>query len=60
MAVFECHRIPVLCHDLIGREISDDEIELMANKCSNNGANTQGMLKVLKKEDMINIYKMAR
>ncbi len=59
-AFYKSIGMPTNIHDLIGREISDDEIELMANKCSNNGTRTQGMLKVLKKEDMIKIYQMAR
>lgn len=52
--------MPVNIHELIGREITDAEIEEMADKCSNYGAGTVGCLKVLKREDMVNIYKMAK
>ena len=52
--------MPTNIHDLIGKEITDAEIEEMADKCSNYGKNTAGCLKVLTREDMINIYKMAR
>ena len=52
--------MPVNIHELIGREITDSEIEEMADKCSNYGANTVGCLKELKREDMVAIYKMAK
>lgn len=52
--------MPVNIHELIGRKITDAEIEEMADKCSNYGANTVGCLKELKREDMVAIYKMAK
>lgn len=52
--------MPTNIHDLIGKDITDAEIEEMADKCSNYGKNTAGCLKVLSREDMVNIYKMAR
>ncbi len=52
--------MPVNIHELIGREITDAEIEEMADKCSNYGVNTVGCLKELKREDMVAIYKMAK
>lgn len=52
--------MPTNIHDLIGKEITDAEIEEMADKCSNYGKNTAGGLKVLTREDMVNIYKMAK
>lgn len=52
--------MPTNIHDLIGKEITDAEIEEMADKCSNYGKNTAGALKVLTREDMVNIYKMAK
>ena len=52
--------MPTNIHDLIGKEITDAEIEEMADKCSNYGTTTAGCLKVLHREDMVNIYKMAR
>ena len=52
--------MPTNIHDLIGKDITDAEIEEMADKCSNYGKNTAGALKVLTREDMVNIYKMAK
>ena len=57
---FESIGMPTNIHDLIGREITDTEIEEMADKCSNGGTSTIGGLQLLKKEDMIEIYKMAK
>ena len=57
---FESIGMPTNIHDLIGREITDAEIEEMADKCSNGGTSTIGGLQILKKEDMIEIYKMAK
>lgn len=47
-------------HELIGKEISEEEIQIMADKCSNYGKNTMGGLMELTREDMVNIYRMAR
>lgn len=52
--------MPTNIKELIGRDITDEEIELMADKCSDGGTSTIGGLKVLTKNDMISIYKMAR
>ncbi len=52
--------MPVNIHELIGREITDAEIEEMADKCSNYGKSTVGCLKVLSREDMVAIYRMAK
>ncbi len=52
--------MPTNIHDLIGREITDAEIEEMADKCSNYGTTTIGALKVLSRDDMAAIYKMAK
>ena len=52
--------MPVNIHELIGRDITDAEIEEMADKCSNYGQQTVGCLKVLTRDDMVNIYKMAK
>ncbi|MBQ0060268.1 MAG: iron-containing alcohol dehydrogenase [Bacteroidales bacterium] len=57
---FESIGMPTNIHDLIGKEITDAEIEEMALKCSNGGKGTVGSLKVLNMQDMINIYKMAK
>ena len=52
--------MPINIKELIGRDITDEEIKEMTRKCSRNYQRTCGCLKVLKAEDMENIYKMAR
>ena len=52
--------MPINIHELIGRDITDDEIREMTRKCSRDNTITRGQLRVLKAEDMENIYKMAR
>lgn len=52
--------MPTSIHELIGREITDAEIEEMALKCSNGGNGVIGGLMVLSFADMVQIYKMAR
>ena len=52
--------MPINIHELIGREITDDEIKEMVRKCSWDGKNTQGSFKVLGTKDMEAIYRMAR
>ncbi|MBR6285575.1 MAG: iron-containing alcohol dehydrogenase [Bacteroidaceae bacterium] len=57
---FESIGMPTSIHALINKEISDSEIETMADNCSTGDTQTVGGLKVLRKADMIEIYKMAR
>ncbi len=52
--------MPINIKELIGRDITDDEIKEMTRKCSRDYTSTCGALKVLKAEDMEAIYKMAR
>jgi alcohol dehydrogenase YqhD (iron-dependent ADH family) len=52
--------MPINIKELIGKDISDEEIKEMVRKCSRNNTITCGNLKVLKAEDMEAIYKMAR
>ena len=52
--------MPTRIHELLGREITDDEIREMARKCSHDGTLRMGGFKVLAREDMEAIYKMAR
>jgi alcohol dehydrogenase YqhD (iron-dependent ADH family) len=52
--------MPINIHELIGRDITDEEIKEMARKCSRNYKSTQGRFKVLNAEDMENIYQMAK
>lgn len=52
--------MPTSIHELLGREVSDDEIRLMANKCCVNGKLVLGNFKKLGEQDLINIYTAAR
>ena len=52
--------MPVSIHELIGRQITDAEIEEMADKCSRGGTFEIGGMKRLGRGDMVNIYRMAR
>ncbi len=52
--------MPINIKELIGRDITDDEIKEMTRKCSRDYQATCGALKTLKAEDMEAIYKMAR
>ena len=58
--VYHAIGMPINIKELIGRNITDDEIREMTRKCSRNYTATCGALKVLKAEDMEAIYKMAR
>ncbi len=52
--------MPTSIHELIGRDITDEEIQLMARKCSHDDGRTIGGFKALDRHDMEEIYKMAR
>ena len=52
--------MPINIKELIGRDITDEEISEMTRKCSRDYTSACGCLKVLKAEDMEAIYKMAR
>ena len=52
--------MPVNIKELIGKDITDEEIKEMARKCSRDYKATCGGLKVLSADDMEAIYKMAR
>ena len=52
--------MPINIHELIGRDITDEEIKEMVRKCSQDYTITQGSFKVLHPEDMEAIYQMAR
>jgi hypothetical protein len=56
------HKIgmPINIHELLGREITDAEIDVMVDKCSRGGTLTLGGIEILKAEDMRAIYNMAR
>ena len=52
--------MPINIKELIGKDISDEEIQEMTRKCSRDYTATCGCLKVLNAADMEAIYKMAR
>ena len=51
--------MPINIKQLVGRNVTDAEIEEMADKCTNGNTITVGGLIKLTKEDIINIYKLA-
>lgn len=51
--------MPTGIEQLIGRKVTDEEIIVMANKCSHNCKQTVGNFKKLAYNDMIEIYKLA-
>ena len=58
--IYHAIGMPINIKELIGKDISDDEIKEITRKCSRDYTSTCGGLKVLKAEDMEAIYKMAR
>ena len=52
--------MPINIKELIGKDITDEEIKEMTRKCSRDYTATCGRLKVLHAADMEAIYKMAR
>lgn len=52
--------MPVNIHELLGREVTDEEIEIMVDKCSRGGTITVGTCEVLDIPEMRDIYRMAR
>ncbi len=56
------HKIgmPTNIHELLGREITDNEIEEMVEKCSRGGTLTLGAMEKIDTDDMRAIYRMAK
>lgn len=52
--------MPINIRELIGRDITDEEIKEMTRKCSRDYQRTIGCFKVLNADDMEAIYRMAR
>src|SRR5574344_851133 len=52
--------MPTSIKELIGKDITEAEIQEMAAKCSNNGLKRIGNFKKLQMEDMVQIYQMAK
>lgn len=62
-AVEEFYRqigMPTSIHELLGREITDEEIDTMVEKCSRGGTITLGAMEVLDAQAMRDIYLLAR
>ncbi len=62
-AVEEFYRqigMPTSIHELLGRDITDQEIDTMVEKCSRGGTITVGAMEVLDAQAMRDIYLMAR
>ena len=57
---FESIGMPTSIHTLLGKEVSEEEILDMADKCTRGDTHTVGGLKILGKEDVIAIYRMAK
>ena len=52
--------MPTTIKELLGRDVTDEKIELMADKCSRGNTITVGTLERLGREEMVKIYKMAK
>ena len=52
--------MPTSIHELIGRKVTEKEIDIMVDKCSRGGTIALGALEVLKTDDMRKIYEMAQ
>lgn len=64
IAAFEAHLrslgMPVNLTELLGRRISEEEVQKLAHGCSFQGTRTIGTLRLLDEEDMAEIYRRAR
>ncbi|MCH3916799.1 MAG: iron-containing alcohol dehydrogenase [Spirochaetia bacterium] len=58
--VIESIGLPTDLHHLLGKTPTDEEIELLSERCSFNGTRTIGNIKKLDKEDIRSIYRSAR
>ena len=52
--------MPTNIHELLGREITDDEIEVLVDKCSRGNTITIGAFEVLGADEMRAIYRLAK
>lgn len=59
-AFFNSIGMPTDIHTLIGRDLTDAQIEEMTDKCTKSDTITVGGLKILRKADVAEIYRMAR
>lgn len=59
-AFFNSIGMPTDIHTLIGKDLTDAQIEELADKCTKSDTITVGGLKILRKADVAEIYRMAR
>ncbi len=52
--------MPTNIHELLGREVTDDEIEVLVDKCSRGKTITIGAMEVLGADEMRAIYRLAK
>jgi alcohol dehydrogenase YqhD (iron-dependent ADH family) len=52
--------MPTNIHELLGREITYDEIDILVEKCSRGGTITLGAMEVIDQQAMREIYQMAK
>jgi hypothetical protein len=57
---FSAIGMPISISELLGRVITDEEINTLADRCSRGGTITVGAMEVLDREAMRTIYQMAR
>lgn len=58
-AFFKSIGMPISIPELVGRQITEDEINIMVDKCSRGGKITVGAMEIIATEDMRRIYQMA-
>ena len=58
-AFFKSIGMPISIPELVGRQITEDEINIMVDKCSRGGKITVGAMEFIATEDMRRIYQMA-
>ena len=58
-AFFSSINMPTSIPELIGRQLTDEEIGLLVDKCSRNGKMNIGAMEVLTAADMVKIYQKA-
>ena len=52
--------MPTNIHELLGRDITDEEIDIMVDKCSRGGTITIGAMEKIGTKEMREIYQMAK
>ncbi len=58
-AFFRSINMPTSIPELIGRQLTDEEIGLLVYKCSRNGKMNIGAMEVLTAADMVKIYQKS-